>query len=143
MALAAARGTSATLFSSRDACCVPPLLVLWGFQPQTRVRPYVPVFSCPLSPGMSKSRGQVLLMLASSARREKEQEKEKEKECPASPMYMSRLFVAVGWPMDSSSLPFSFRPSGLYRLSRHPNYFGEAVFWSGVWLAATPAFTTW
>ncbi|CAM9399588.1 unnamed protein product [Pylaiella littoralis] len=39
--------------------------------------------------------------------------------------------------------PDTFCNTGLYRFSRHPNYFGEAVFWSGAWLAAIPAFTTW
>lgn len=52
-------------------------------------------------------------------------------------MWDVRLIV----PFFSVSL--SSFVSGLYRLSRHPNYFGEVVFWSGVWLAATPAYTKW
>jgi steroid 5-alpha reductase family enzyme len=33
--------------------------------------------------------------------------------------------------------------SGLWRWSRHPNYFGEALLWWGVWLVALPAPHGW
>lgn len=33
--------------------------------------------------------------------------------------------------------------SGLWRWSRHPNYFGEALLWWGVWLVALPAPGGW
>ncbi|CAN0003933.1 unnamed protein product, partial [Ectocarpus sp. 13 AM-2016] len=39
--------------------------------------------------------------------------------------------------------PDTFCSTGLYRFSRHPNYFGEAVFWTGAWLAAIPAYAKW
>ncbi|CAB1106154.1 unnamed protein product [Ectocarpus sp. CCAP 1310/34] len=39
--------------------------------------------------------------------------------------------------------PDTFCSTGLYRFSRHPNYLGEAVFWTGAWLAAIPAYTKW
>jgi steroid 5-alpha reductase family enzyme len=33
--------------------------------------------------------------------------------------------------------------NGLWRYSRHPNYFGECVFWWGVWLVALSAGAGW
>jgi steroid 5-alpha reductase family enzyme len=36
-----------------------------------------------------------------------------------------------------------FIDSGLWRLSRHPNYFGEILLWSGVALMALPALAGW
>ena len=32
---------------------------------------------------------------------------------------------------------------GLWRLTRHPNYFGDACVWWGLWLVALPAGGTW
>ncbi len=39
----------------------------------------------------------------------------------------------------ASAAPGAVLDSGLWRYSRHPNYFGDAVFWWGVWLVAVPA----
>jgi len=37
---------------------------------------------------------------------------------------------------------FSGPTGGLYSLSRHPNYFGEILYWGGVYLAGIPSFNT-
>jgi steroid 5-alpha reductase family enzyme len=36
-----------------------------------------------------------------------------------------------------------FISSGLWRYSRHPNYFGESLLWWGLFVAAVPDFTGW
>jgi steroid 5-alpha reductase family enzyme len=36
-----------------------------------------------------------------------------------------------------------FISSGLWRYSRHPNYFGESLLWWGLFVMAVPAFTGW
>ena len=36
-----------------------------------------------------------------------------------------------------------FISSGLWRYSRHPNYFGESLLWWGLFIAAVPVFTGW
>ena len=38
--------------------------------------------------------------------------------------------------------PSHFCDVGLYRVVRFPNYFGEMVFWSGVWISAMSAYQT-
>ena len=37
----------------------------------------------------------------------------------------------------------SFISSGLWRFSRHPNYFGESLLWWGLFVAAVPVFSGW
>jgi len=37
----------------------------------------------------------------------------------------------------------AFIRSGLWRYSRHPNYFGEILVWWGLWLAALPRLRGW
>ena len=39
--------------------------------------------------------------------------------------------------------PTQLCKTGLYRLVRYPNYFGEMVFWSGLWLSALSAYQGW
>jgi steroid 5-alpha reductase family enzyme len=39
--------------------------------------------------------------------------------------------------------PGRFCDTGLYRLVRCPNYLGEMLFWSGVWLSAATAYGGW
>lgn len=36
-----------------------------------------------------------------------------------------------------------FISSGLWRYSRHPNYFGESLLWWGLFIAAIPVFSGW
>jgi steroid 5-alpha reductase family enzyme len=36
-----------------------------------------------------------------------------------------------------------FISTGLWRYSRHPNYFGESLLWWGLFVAAIPAFSGW
>jgi len=39
--------------------------------------------------------------------------------------------------------PSAFCRSGLYRIVRYPNYFGEILVWTGSFLAGIPFFTSW
>jgi steroid 5-alpha reductase family enzyme len=45
--------------------------------------------------------------------------------------------------MNNSANRDKWIDSGIWRYSRHPNYFGEILVWSGVLLAALPALNTW
>ena len=48
----------------------------------------------------------------------------------ARPPELCNLDIAVGPPLRR------FIDSGLFAFSRHPNYFGEILAWTGVWLTA-------
>ncbi len=58
------------------------------------------------------------------------------------------VFETVG---DEQLRRFKLDPSnrgqvmdrGLWRLTRHPNYFGDACVWWGIWLVSVPAGGTW
>jgi steroid 5-alpha reductase family enzyme len=39
--------------------------------------------------------------------------------------------------------PSRFCGSGLYRVVRFPNYFGEILLWTGSWIAGIPFYSTW
>jgi steroid 5-alpha reductase family enzyme len=68
---------------------------------------------------------------------------------PGIALYLLGLgFELVG---DEQLRRFKARPEssgqvmdqGLWRLTRHPNYFGDACVWWGIWLVALPAGGTW
>lgn len=52
--------------------------------------------------------------------------------CEAVADLQLRRFLAAG-------LPGGVMDRGLWRYSRHPNYFGDALFWWGIWLIAVEA----
>ncbi|HET9132782.1 MAG TPA: DUF1295 domain-containing protein [Gemmatimonadales bacterium] len=78
---------------------------------------------------------------------------------PATPSSRLRIAGAAVWTLgfcweaiaDRQLLRFVRDPAsrgqvldtGLWRYSRHPNYFGEIVCWWGVWLLAVPAGGWW
>lgn len=57
--------------------------------------------------------------------------------------------LAIEWISDRQKArlkrrePSAFCRSGLYRLVRYPNYFGEIVVWLGSYLAGIPFYTSW
>ena len=58
------------------------------------------------------------------------------------------MVVGLGWEacadwqksLFKKHSPSHFCDVGLYRLVRFPNYFGEIVFWFGVWISAMSAY---
>mmetsp|Transcript_2029 Transcript_2029/g.3719 ORF Transcript_2029/g.3719 Transcript_2029/m.3719 type:complete len:270 (+) Transcript_2029:69-878(+) len=44
---------------------------------------------------------------------------------------------------EKSLNPTSFVSTGLYKYSRHANYFGEILFHAGLYLTGVPSYTTW
>jgi steroid 5-alpha reductase family enzyme len=48
-----------------------------------------------------------------------------------------KMYVKVN---QADQLKFEGPSTGVYRLSRHPNYAGEIIFWMGVWIASLPSF---
>lgn len=64
---------------------------------------------------------------------------------------VTALAVVIEWVADeqlrafrrSPEGPGSFCNRGLWRWSRHPNYFGEVSFWFGLWLCGLAAGAPW
>jgi steroid 5-alpha reductase family enzyme len=51
-----------------------------------------------------------------------------------------KMYVKVN---QADQLKFEGPSTGVYRLSRHPNYAGEIICWMGVWIACLPSFCMW
>jgi steroid 5-alpha reductase family enzyme len=66
----------------------------------------------------------------------------------STPIGVALMVVGLGleacadWQKSRFKLthPARFCDIGLYRMVRFPNYFGEMVFWSGVWISAMSAY---
>ena len=63
------------------------------------------------------------------------------------------MLMAVGLLVESiadwqksrfkAAYPGRFCDTGLYRFVRYPNYLGEMIFWSGLWISALGAYQGW
>ncbi len=67
---------------------------------------------------------------------------------PSVPMGVGLMMAGLGietcadWQKTQAKrlAPSRFCDTGLFRVVRHPNYFGEMVFWFGVWISALSAY---
>lgn len=97
-------------FRARDACCVPTLLVLWGFQPQTRVRPVYRSSAVPCRPECQKARVRFCSCLLLQGER-KNKRKRRRKSAPQAPCTRVVCLLLSGGQWTPPPSPSIFVPA--------------------------------
>jgi steroid 5-alpha reductase family enzyme len=124
---------------------------LFGWKPSTDARPMSRIFRIPFAMSLSLLYGSMTAPVLYIFRRSSSAQQDSNS---ASMLAWTGLVISViGNIMESvadtqkfvvkqghSLVKFRGPTSGLYRLTRHPNYTGELLFWLGLWLAGVPSY---